>query len=105
MEISSKKKKEETTEKSDKAEKAKKHITKFREAWREKTLGYIMAAFGLVAGLAWNDAIKSAIEYCFPVTADTVYAQFLYALFFTTLLVAFSIYVVGSLEKEEKKKK
>ena len=105
MEEKKDKKKEESAEKSDKTEKAKKHMVKFRRAWREKTLGYIMAAFGLVAGLAWNDAIKGAIEYCFPVTADTVYAKFLYALFFTTLLVAFSIYVVGSMEKEEKKKK
>ncbi len=105
MEDKKDKKKQEATKKSEKAGKAKEHMAKFRLEWREKTLGYIMAAFGLVAGLAWNDAIKGAIEYCFPVTADTVYAKFLYALFFTTLLVAFSIYVVGSLEKEEKKKK
>ncbi|MEK9171243.1 MAG: DUF5654 family protein, partial [Patescibacteria group bacterium] len=33
---------------------------------REKTTGYILAAFGLVAGLAWNDAIKSTIDRFFP---------------------------------------
>ena len=31
----------------------------------EHTLGYIVAALGLVAGLAWNEAVKSLIEYFF----------------------------------------
>ncbi len=27
--------------------------------FKNQTMGYLIGAFGLVAGLAWNDAIKS----------------------------------------------
>ena len=30
---------------------------------RERTLGFITGGLGLVAGLAWNDAIKALIDY------------------------------------------
>jgi len=43
---------------------------------RQRTLGYILAAFGLVAGLAWNEAIKSFIEYLFPVSKNTFPVKF-----------------------------
>jgi len=32
---------------------------------KQKIVTYVIAGFGLVAGLAWNDAIKSLIEYFF----------------------------------------
>ena len=35
---------------------------RIRDLVRERTMGYIVGALGLVAGLAWNDAIKSLIE-------------------------------------------
>jgi len=34
---------------------------------REKTFAYIVTGFSLVAGLAWNDAIKTFIETYFPI--------------------------------------
>jgi hypothetical protein len=54
---------------------------------REKTVGYITAAFGLVAGLAWNDAIKSLIESVFPVAKDSVMIKFVYASLMTIAVV------------------
>jgi len=54
---------------------------------REKMMGYITAAFGLVAGLAWNDAIKSLIESLFPAGGDSVYAKFIYAALMTVVVV------------------
>ena len=33
---------------------------------RSQTAGYIAGALGLVAGLAWGDAIKALIEDLFP---------------------------------------
>ena len=33
-----------------------------KSGMREKALTYIGGAFGLVAGLAWNDAIKELIQ-------------------------------------------
>ena len=54
---------------------------------REKTVGYITAAFGLVAGLAWNDAIKSLIETFFPGKSGGVFAKFGYAFLITAVVV------------------
>ncbi|MEK7547235.1 MAG: DUF5654 family protein [Patescibacteria group bacterium] len=52
-----------------------------------RTMGYIGAGFGLVAGLAWNDAIKALIEYLFPFSQTTILAKFLYALVITVAVV------------------
>ena len=45
--------------------KIKEHQSILRKEIKEKTIGYILAAFGLVAGLAWNEAIKSFIDQFF----------------------------------------
>ncbi len=60
---------------------------------RERMTGYILGALGLVAGLAWNEAIKAAIDYLFPLNKDGLAAKFLYALVIT-LVVAFAVYVI-----------
>ncbi|MDP3948584.1 MAG: DUF5654 family protein [bacterium] len=60
-----------------------------------RTMGYIGAGFGLVAGLAWNDAIKAFIEYVFPFSQSTVLAKFFYALLITIVAVI----ILGYLEK------
>jgi hypothetical protein len=60
---------------------------------RQRTVGYILAAFGLVAGLAWNEAIKSFIEYLFPLSKNTFLAKLIYALVITFALVIISIYL------------
>ena len=54
---------------------------------KEKTTGYILAAFGLVAGLAWNDAIKSTIDRFFPLDQGNVIIKFAYALGITVAVV------------------
>lgn len=54
---------------------------------REKTTGYILAAFGLVAGLAWNDAIKSTIDRFFPLDQGNIVIKFAYALIITIIVV------------------
>ncbi|MDE2144383.1 MAG: hypothetical protein KGJ01_00185 [Patescibacteria group bacterium] len=53
---------------------------------RERTLGLILAAFGLVAGLAWNSAVTSLIQYLFPLSTGTIIAKFVYALMMTAVL-------------------
>lgn len=52
-----------------------------------KTLGYVSAALGLVAGLAWNDAISLLIETVFPLSSDTILIKFLYAILVTVAVV------------------
>ena len=57
---------------------------------RERTAGYILTALGLVAGLAWNDAISSFIKYFFPLDTNGVIAKFIYAVVVTVIIVFIS---------------
>lgn len=57
---------------------------------RERTVGYIEAGLGLVAGLAWNEAVKAAIETFFPVSKSTIIAKFIYAVIITFIIVVIS---------------
>lgn len=65
-----------------------------RQEVKRKTVGYIVAALGLVAGLAWNDAIKSLIDYLFPLSGNSVWAKFTYALIITLAAVSVSVYLL-----------
>ena len=68
---------------------------------REKTFGYIVASFGLVAGLAWNEAIKAMIEVFFPLQKDTLKAKFIYAILITIVVVSVSLYFSRFFKKEK----
>jgi len=81
-----------------KIKKAKEEGWRLQKAVRQRTLEYILAAFGLIAGLAWNDAVKTLIEAAFPLKENTVPAKFLYALVTTLIVVALSIYLVRVFE-------
>lgn len=54
---------------------------------RKQTITYIVSAFGIVAGLAWNDAIKSLIEFIFPAGSGSLVAKFIYAILVTLAVV------------------
>jgi hypothetical protein len=69
-------------------------------AVREKTTSYILAAFSLVAGLAWNEAIKSFIEFVFPQSGNSLMAKFAYALALTVVVVYVSVYLSKIFKKE-----
>lgn len=51
------------------------------------TITLILAGFGVVAALAWNDAIQSLVNLLFPLQKNTVIAKFFYA-FLITIVVA-----------------
>jgi len=87
-------------------EKIKKESQEIRKELKKRTFSYMTAGIGLIAGLAWNDAIKSFIEYFFPVAQNTMLAKFLYAVIITIALVIFSYYlgkILTADSKEEKK--
>lgn len=72
---------------------------------REHTVGYILTALGLVAGFAWNEAIKSLIEYIFPVGQNGLVARFVYAGLITLVVVIVSSYLMrlsGAVTTREK---
>jgi uncharacterized membrane protein YidH (DUF202 family) len=83
----------------------KKEGNKLRDEMRNKLKGYIVAAFGLVAGLAWNEAIKALIEYAFPRSNNSIWAKFVYAILITFVLVLVTVYVSKMLTKKEKEEK
>lgn len=75
--------------------------TKIKKRIKQKTTGYIAAAFGLVAGLAWNDAITSLIEHFFPLENNNVVAKLIYALILTIILAVISVYLIRLTKKQE----
>jgi len=62
-------------------------IDEVKNEVRQKTMTYIAGGFGLVAGLAWNDAIKSTIDLLFPASGGSIIAKFIYALVITLVVV------------------
>ncbi len=60
---------------------------------KDRAFGYMAGAFGLVAGLAWNDAIKALIDLLFPVDKSSVWIKFIYAVLITILVVVVTKYM------------
>lgn len=64
-----------------------------------KISGYMVGALGVVAGLAWNEAIKASIEYFFPIAKNTLLAQFLYAVIISLIVVILSVIIVKTTKR------
>lgn len=64
----------------------------------EKLAALITAAFGLVAALAWNGAIRAIFEEVFG-TADNVWAMVTYAVIVTIIAVLVTIWIARSTKK------
>lgn len=75
-------------------EKIKKESQEIQKEIRKKTVNYILAALGLIAGLAWNEFVKALIEHLFPLGKDTLWVKFVYALILTFIVVLVSVYLV-----------
>jgi hypothetical protein len=84
-------------------EKIKEEKKKIKRAVKEKFIGSILAAFGLVVGLAWNDAIKSSIEYIFPTTGAGLIPKFIYAVILTICIAIFAYYISKWFSSDEEK--
>jgi len=80
--------------------KNKNELSELKSQAREKTANLILAGFGFVAGLAWNEAIKSLIDTIFVLNKDTLLAKFVYAILVTILIVFVSTYI-GRLSEEK----
>ncbi|MFH1544780.1 MAG: DUF5654 family protein [archaeon] len=58
----------------------------------EKIAALITAAFGLVAALAWNDAIKALFKEVFG-SAETLIPMMIYAVIITIIAVIATIWI------------
>lgn len=79
----------------------KRESSKISREVKEKTLGFIVTAFGLVAGLAWNEAIQSLIKSFFVIDKDSIWVKFIYAIVMTVLVVLITIYLARLFGKDE----
>ena len=84
------------------AKKISEERAKLRKEVRERTFTYLVAAFSLVAGLAWNEAIKSLIDYFLPLSTNTLMAKFIYAVAITIFVVYLTVSLEKLLKREEK---
>jgi len=66
----------------------------------EKLSTLVAAAFGLVAALAWNDAIQAIFKEFFP-SAKGIYAMVGYAVAVTIIAVMATVYI-GKLSAKTK---
>ena len=85
-------------------EKIKKESEELKSAVWEKTIGYIIAALSLVAGLAWSDTLKAIIEALFPFGKESIWLMILYAVVITLIVVLASFYLTRAINKEQKNK-
>jgi len=87
---------------NDKLEKIRRESAKISREVKEKTLGFVITAFGLVAGLAWNEAIQSLIRSLFVLDKNSIWAKFIYAVLMTVVLVLVTISLARFLGKDDK---
>lgn len=64
-------------------------IKETKKEVREKMLTLILAGFGLVAALAWNDAIQTLFKVLFP-KSEGVIGKIIYAIIVTIVVVLIS---------------
>ena len=67
-----------------------KEIGEVKREFKEKTVTLILGGFGLVAALAWNEAIKSLFETFFK-KSNAILGKFLYAIIVTVIVVIVSM--------------
>ena len=75
-------------------------LQKTQKAVKKKMFGYIAAGLGLVAGLAWNDAVKAIIDRFIPDTGNTIVAKVFYAIIVTVFVALVLFYLEKSTEED-----
>ena len=71
-------------------DKIKNGIKETKQEFKEKTITLILGGFGLVAALAWNEAIKSLFETFFQ-QGNALIWKFVYAIVITIVVVVVSL--------------
>jgi uncharacterized membrane protein YccC len=75
-----------------------------RRAVKERISTALSGAFGLIAALAWNDAVKSLLDYLYPASkGGDIWPKFLYAII-VTLIVSVAVYILTKIFADREKK-
>ncbi|MFA5880490.1 MAG: DUF5654 family protein [Candidatus Margulisiibacteriota bacterium] len=81
-------------------------VEEVRKFIKMRSYDFISAGLGIVAGFAWNEAIKSLIDYLFPLSQNSIVAKFIYAVFITLFVILITFYfskVMGIKPKHKSK--
>ncbi len=78
----------------------KKELKETKRAFKEKMVTFILAGFGVVASLAWNEAIKSLVDTLLPKQTSALIGKFIYAILVTFIVVLISRYLEKISTKE-----
>jgi uncharacterized membrane protein len=68
----------------------------------EKMSGLMMAGFGLVAALAWNEAIQDLFKKIEIFSRNSLLSKFIYAVLVTVIIVVVTYYLGKSVDKLKK---
>ena len=71
--------------------------------FRKQTVGLVSGAFGFIAALAWNDAIKAFIDSFYENPGEGVSARFIYAIVITIIVVVVTVQLMKFAGSEEDK--
>jgi NADH:ubiquinone oxidoreductase subunit H len=88
-------------EKESKRKKAIRKARKTSAAIQQKSITLILGGFGLVAVLAWNEAIKSLFENLFK-DKGSIISKFAYAGIVTIIVVLVSMHLQKSSNKDKR---
>jgi len=88
-------------EKESKRKKAIRKARKTSATIQQKSITLILGGFGLVAALAWNEAIKSLFENLFK-DKGSIISKFAYAAIVTIIVVLVSMHLQKSSNKDKK---
>jgi len=80
--------------------KIKNEIEETKREFKEKTITLILGGFGLVAALAWNEAIKTLFETFFPKESALI-GKFIYAIIVTIIVALVSSQLTKITQKKE----
>jgi hypothetical protein len=67
-------------------------VSKFTKTFRDSFVTFIASALGLVAGLTWNEAIKTTIDTLFPTTGNLIY-KFVVAVVVTAVAIVITYFI------------
>lgn len=96
---------EEKTKDAKEKELTKKEEAKLHVYFVEKVVTLMTGAMGLVAALAWNDAIRKLFERVFGTQGSgDITAMFIYAIIVTTAVVIVTYRLTRVVDKMKKKK-
>lgn len=79
----------------------KKEAIEFKKEFLERSISWILTGFGLVAALAWNEAIKSLVDILLGTSKASLLAKFIYAILVTLLVVFISKHLGRPVENDK----